>query len=451
MAPAHTSSRGHLLRLLGVGFGIAVGLGEMIGSGILRSPSVIAGTLHDSGVIILLWSLGALHALLGANILAELGAALPQAGGMYVYARRGLGDVAGLVVGWTVYVSHLAGIAAASVVFADFLALLWPTVSTHRVAVAVALQCALYALNAVGLREGRFVQAVTSFTKAVLLAAFVGAAVWIAAQGGTTRPGIPLHFAVVGFFAYVSAYQLIVGAYAGWATPVYFAEENVDPAKSIPRALLFGILITGALYVLVNAALLFALGIAGTAASSLPFVIVLQRVGGSAVSLAFLIGGMVTVTSCANANIMAAPRIVLALSRDRLLPAALQAVNKGGSPYFGFLLTAVISLVLATTGGFRLVFGLIGTLNEASAVITDLSFFALRKREPHLPRPFRALLSPWLPALLVLIDGALLVLFAASDRNGTIVAVALSTLCVPLALVARRGRTTLPDSGRAAT
>jgi APA family basic amino acid/polyamine antiporter len=118
----------------------------------------------------------------------------------------------------------------------------------------------------------------------------------------------------------------------------------------------------------------------------------------------------------------------------------LQSINEGGSPYFGFALTALLSLVLATTGGFRLVFGLIGTLSEASAVITDLSFFALRKREPDLPRPFRALLSPWLPALVVLIDATLLVLFAISDRNGAVLAAALCLICVPLALIARRAR-----------
>lgn len=433
-------SRGHLLRLLGAGFGVAVGIGEMIGSGILRSPSAIAGTLHDSGIIIALWSFGALHALLGANVLAELGTALPKAGGNYVYARRGLGEVAGLVVGWTTYGSHLAGIAAASVVFADFLGLLWPRAALHTTSVAVALQCLLYGLNAVGLREGRFVQAVTSFVKALLLAAFVCAAFWIGAQAHVSHWDFPVRSAAAGIFAYVSAYQLIVGAYAGWATPVYFAEENVAPEHSIPRALVIGILIAGGLYVLVNAALLFALGTAGTAASSLPFTIVLGRVGGVAVSVLFLVGGMITVTSCANANIMVAPRILLALSRDRLLPRMLQAVNEGGSPYFGFVLTAVMSLVLATTGGFRLVFGLIGTLSEASAVITDVSFFALRRREPGLRRPFLAFFSPWLPALLVLIDGTLLVLFAAADVRGAIVAVALCVICVPLALVARHAR-----------
>ena len=432
-------ARGHLLRLLGVGFGVAIGVGEMIGSGILRSPSAIAGTLHDSGVIIALWSLGALHALLGANILAEMGAALPLEGGQPVYARRAFGDIGGLIVGWTIYASHLAGIAAASVVFADFLAGLWPPAASHTTIVALVIQLLLYALNAIGLREGRFAQVATSLAKTALLAAFIAAALWLGTHESIRSvSSIPL--APAGFLAYVGAYQLIAGAYAGWAAPVVFAEENVAPSQSLPRALFLGILITGGLYVLINGALLFALGVNGTAASNLPFVTVLDRVAGNWASLVFVIGAMVTVTSCANANIMVAPRILFALSRDRLLPAAFQDVNEGGSPYMGMVLTAFISLALAATGGFRLVFGLVGTLNAGSGVITDLAWFVLRRREPDLPRPFRAVLSPWLPALLVLIDGTLLVLFTATDRLGGIVAAALCLICVPLALIARRAR-----------
>jgi APA family basic amino acid/polyamine antiporter len=441
-------ARGHLLRLLGAGFGVAIGVGEMIGSGILRSPSAIAGTLHDSGVIIALWSFGALHALLGANILAEMGTALPLEGGQPVYARRAFGDVGGLFVGWTIYASHLAGIAAASVVFADFLGGLWPAAAAHTTAAALAIQCLLYSLNAIGLREGRFVQVTTSVAKSLLLAAFIAAALWLGThESARSVSSIPL--APAGFLAYVGAYQLIAGAYAGWAAPVVFAEENVAPAHSLPRALFLGILITGGLYVLINGALLFALGTAGTAASKLPFASVLDQVAGQWASLVFVIGAMVTVTSCANANIMIAPRILFALSRDRLLPAAFHAVNKGGSPYMGMVLTALVSLALAATGGFRLVFGLIGTLNSASGLITDLAWFALRRREPDLPRPFRAILSPWLPGLLVLIDGGLLVLFTATDRLGGIVAVALCLLGVPLALIARRARlrAALPAQG----
>jgi APA family basic amino acid/polyamine antiporter len=288
-------------------------------------------------------------------------------------------------------------------------------------------------------REGRFIQVATSLAKTTLLTAFVCAALWLGTHE-SARSVSAISTAPAGLLAYVGAYQLIVGAYAGWAAPIAFAEENTDPARTIPRALLLGTLITGALYVLINGALLFALGTSGTAAAKIPFVTVLDSVAGNWASLVFVIGAMVTVTSSANANMMIGPRILFALSRDGLLPVAFQAVNKGGSPYVGFVLTALGSLALAATGSFRLVFGLIGTLNSGSGVITDLAWFALRKREPDLPRPFRAILAPWLPALLVVIDGSLLVLFAATDRMGAIVAATLCLLCVPFALIARHAR-----------
>ena len=112
------ASRGNLLRILGVAFGVAVALGNTIGAGILRSPSAIATGIESVGIILTLWSLGALHAALDANIFVELGTALPEVGGPYVYSRRALGDVAGLVVGWSIWCSKLAGIAAGAVSFA---------------------------------------------------------------------------------------------------------------------------------------------------------------------------------------------------------------------------------------------------------------------------------------------------------------------------------------------
>jgi len=431
-------ARGHLLRLLGAGFGVAVGVGEMIGSGILRSPGIIAGSLHDAALILALWAFGALHVLLGVNIVSELGTALPRAGGPYVYAHRAYGDIGGLVVGWTIFTAHLAGIAAASVVFADFLALLWPAAAGHGALIAIGIQLLLYGANSLGLREGRAVQETTSLVKSLLLLAFVCAAFWLADKAPPAA--FPAPAAAGGFLAIVGGYQLIKGAYSGWDAPAYFAEENVSPSRSIPRALLIGLVLTAAIYLLVNVALLLALGVGGTASSGLPFAIVLERVAGNWASVIFVIGAMVTVMSCANANIMVAPRVVFALSRDGLLPGALQDVNEGGSPYFAFALTAAISLALASTGAFRLVFGLIGILTSLSGLLVDIAFFVLRRREPDLLRPFRAILSPWLPGLLALIDAVLLVLFAVGDHEGAVFAALLCLLCVPLGFIAQRAR-----------
>jgi APA family basic amino acid/polyamine antiporter len=436
---AEQSRGGALLHILGVSFGVAVGVGMMMGSGILQAPHLIASAVPNATLIVALWVLGGVHAALGANVVAELATALPRAGGPYVYAHRALGDVGGLIVGWTNWLSNLAGVAANTVTFAAFLALLWPGAGERVALVAIALQIVLYGSNMAGLREGRLIQQATTATKCLMLLAFAVAAVVIGARHSTGQIATAAAPAI-GAWAIIGAYQRIRGAYAGWEAPAYFTEENAAPSRSIPRALLLGLVLTVVLYVGVNAALLSTLGSSGLARQVQPFTTVLDLFGGPLPSVLFAFAAMVTVASCANACIMAAPRVLFALSRDKLLPRMLQTVNAGGSPSIAFLASAAFSVALAATGSFSLVFGLIGTLNSLAGLMVGISLFVLRAREPGLERPFRALLYPVLPALAVAIDGVLLALFLRADIDGAYFAVGLSLACVPFALIARYGR-----------
>jgi APA family basic amino acid/polyamine antiporter len=439
MTIAEAAPRNHLLRILGVAFSIAITLGTIIGSGILRSPSVVAASVGSTAIILALWAAGAIRSALGANVLTELGTALPQDGGPYVFTHRALGDVPGLIVGWSSWGSTIAGVAAASVSFASFLALVVPALATHQAGVAVALQILLYGTNIAGLREGRAVQETTSFAKAALLLAFAVAAAFVvpAQTAGDAAASVTTAWT---WFGLIGAFQLITGAYAGWDAPIFFAEENEVPADSIPRGVFIGLGVTAFLYLAINAALLHALGPHDVAKSALPFMVVLNRAAGPVASLLFAGGAMITVISCANANIMIAPRIIFALARDRLLPHHLADVNRGGSPQWAFLMSAVVSLALAATGQFRLVFGLIGTLNALSGLMVGISYFVLRAREPDLARPWRAIGYPLLPAAAVLLDAAFLVLFNLADWRGFAAAAALSALCIPFAWLAHRAR-----------
>ena len=435
-------SRGHLLRILGVAFGVAVALGNTIGAGILRSPSAIATNVESVGVILALWCAGALHAAIDANVFVEMGTALPEVGGPYVYSRRALGDVPGLVVGWSIWCSKLAGIAAGAVSFANFFAILVPAAETRQAGIAVAVQLVLYGANVLGLREGRALQEATSFLKAGALLAFALVAVFtVPAQAAAFLPSPQTAVTWVGI---AGAYQLIRGAYSGWDAPVYFLEESRSPSTTLPRALFTGLLFTSTLYIAVNAALLYALGVHGVAATALPFMTVLRTTAGPLASALFAIGAMITVLSMANANIMSAPRILFALSRDRLLPRQLTFVNPGGSPQLAILMTAIGSVALAATGSFIFVFGLIGTLDTVAGVLIILAFFALRRHEPDLPRPFHAIGYPALPVLALAVEIFLLVLFNAADTRGFLAAVILSALCVPLAWASRRHRMDKP-------
>lgn len=435
--------RGHLLKILGVSFGIAVAVGNMIGAGILRAPAVIAGSVPDAAFIVGLWVLGGLHAALGINIIAELGTAVPQSGGPYLYAQRAFGDVAGLIVGWSGWISKLAGIAATSIAFAEFLPIVWPAAAGFKMAVATGIQLLLYATNVFGLREGRAVQEGTSLIKTLMLLAFAAAAIAVAAPHAAASIASASVAPDIGWVAIIGAYSLVKGAYSGYDAPVYFTEENETPSRNIPQALGIGLLLASALYIAVNAALLYALGTKGVAATSLPFNAVLERLGGTAPGMLFALGAMIAVAGVTNASIMSAPRILFALSRDKVLPDIFQSVNRRGSPDMAIMMTAICSLALAATGSFALVFGLIALLDTVGAVLIDGSLFVLRRREPDLPRPFRAVFYPWLPGLLLAIDLVLLVLFAGADWLGLAFAAGLSLVCIPFAMLARRARKNL--------
>jgi APA family basic amino acid/polyamine antiporter len=428
-----------LHRILGITFGIAISLGSAIGSGILRTPSLIADLVPDGAFIVGIWVVGGLHAALGVNVYAELGTAFPKAGGGYVFVRRAFGDSVGLLVGWSDWLTSIATIAAGSVSFAEFSTLLWPAAAPHRPAIAIGLQALLYGANALGLRQGRLLQESTSLLKAGLLFVFIAVAVVIAPTGPAVAAA-PMASPIVGFGALIISYQMVLGAYTGWQTPVTFSEENADPRRNIPRALILGLVMIAVLYVGVNAALLAVLGPRGLAGSPLPFILVVDRMGGHLPGLLFAAGAMIVVASCANASVMTGSRVLFALSRDGLMPAHLHLLNKGGSPEIAFLFCAVASMALAATGSFGMVFGLIGTLSMLIDVLVSAALFALRRQEPELARPFRAIFFPWLPGLLFVIDASLLIMFARSDRNGVLFAFALAAFCIPFALVARRAR-----------
>lgn len=436
---AEERSRGELLRILGVSFGVAVAVGGMIGAGILRAPSAIANQVPDAVLIVALWVIAALHAALQANVLSELGTSVPRAGGFYVYVHRAFGDVGGLVVGWSTWLQRLASTAALSVAFADFLALVWEPAAHARVVTAIAMQLGVFGLNMIGLRQGRTFQQITSLAKALALLAFCIVAVLVASKlQGTAQAAQALQ--PVGWIGVIGAYQLIVGAYGGWYEPAFFTEEDVTPGKSLPRAIGISLVLTAALYIGVNASLLYALGVPGVAHTALPFATVLNAAGGELTGTLFAVGAMATVVSCANAGIMTAPRILLALSRDRLLPALFQNVSKGGSPNVGYIATAIGAVILAMSGSFQIVFGLIATLGTIAFILVVASIFVLRRREPDLVRPYRAKGYPWLPAFVLAIDLVLLVLFLGADWRGGVYALVMFLVCIPFAWVARRAR-----------
>ncbi|HEX8526214.1 APC family permease [Allosphingosinicella sp.] len=433
-------SRGHLLRVLGLGFGIAMGVGSVIGAGILRTPGTVLGHVPLPWLALGLWAFAGLHALLTANIVAELMAALPKSGGLFNVARRAFGEFGALLVGWTDWLSNVAAAAALAIVCAEFLAIIFPLLGAHLLPTGVAVALLLFALNWVGVREASFAQIVTSLAKAALLIALI-LLIFLFRPTPAARLDGGVASAPIGFFAIVVAYQLIVGTYTGWTGPAYFAEEERNPARNIPRAMFGALAAVIAIYLLMNAALLYALPADRLSASELPVALAISDIFGAASVAVVAAVAVVSVVGTINASIMMGTRILHGLGRDGLLPAATSRVNKGGTPDVAMALSAAAVVGLALTGQFETVFLIVGALSLAILALIDLAFFKLRWSEPELPRPWRARLYPWLPALALILDVGVLVAFLASDLDSALFMLGGIALCIPLTLIARLNRT----------
>src|SRR5215211_6552537 len=166
-------SKGHLLRVLGVGFGLAVIIGNTIGAGIFRTPGTIAEQLPATIPFLLVWLAGGVYALLGAISLAELGTMLPRSGGQYVFSRYALGEYAGFIVGWSDWISSCGSTAAVSLVIGTFSGALFPALEGKGPLVAAAVTILFALLQWRGIVWGSNIQNLTSLLKALAFLALI--------------------------------------------------------------------------------------------------------------------------------------------------------------------------------------------------------------------------------------------------------------------------------------
>src|SRR3954451_23428969 len=213
--PEMRSPLGHLRRLLGLAFGLAVIVGSTIGVGILRTPGIVADHLHSSSAILIVWTVGGLYTLLGAACLAELGTMMPQAGGDYVYARRGFGDWVGFSVGWTDWLTYCTVLAYVSIGLAEFSGVLLPALAGWVRPVAVITLLAMVALQWAGLKvSARFQEGTTAVKFLAFLALVVAAFTYRHEPTRSLPAAVDTHG--LTFTGVILALQAIVIAYGGW-------------------------------------------------------------------------------------------------------------------------------------------------------------------------------------------------------------------------------------------
>lgn len=438
---SRATSRG-LLPVLGLGFGLAVTVGNAIGAGILRAPGEIAGHLPVVWLYLAAWIIGGLYALLGAVQLAELGAMLPRSGGQYVFSRYALGDYPGFIVGWSDWISTAGTAAAVSIVIGEFSVALFPGLPAITMPIAAAVVVIFAVAQWRGIRWGSAIQNVTGLLKALAFSALAIAALIIggSSEAAPTAPTPPPTGAAL-VAAFVLSLQSIIYTYDGWSATVYFSEEVKDPGRDIPRSMIGGVASVIAIYLLVNVALLAVLPVTQLAGQ--------QFAAGTAASVIFGTWGdpvfrtitIVSMLSALNSNHLMASRVLFAMSRDGLLTTRAAVVNDGGTPTMALLASTVVAVIFVVFGRtFERVITVLAFFFVANYTLSFLSVFVLRRREADKPRPYRAWGYPWTTALALLGSIAFLIGAIASDAANSLIALVALAASYPVFRLISGGR-----------
>jgi APA family basic amino acid/polyamine antiporter len=431
---SRTNKAGRLLRVLGVGFGIAVIIGNTIGAGIFRAPGSIAQQLPHPWLFLGVWILGGLYALLGAISLAELGAMLPKSGGQYVFARYALGEYAGFIVGWSDWISTCGSAAAVALLIGKFAGTLFKTLEGRGVVIATIVAVFFAILQWRGVVWGSTTQNLTSLLKAIAFVVLIAAA-FIFGSGGsfTTTEHLSAPAGLGLLAALVLSLQSVIYTYDGWSGVIYFSEEVTDPGRDIPRAMFGGVLTIIAIYLLVNLALLYVLPISQIAGQDFAAGAAAEAIFGRHGNTVFLTLTILSMLSAINAYHLMATRVLFAISRDGLFAKQAAKVNAGGTPALALLISAAVAVLFIVFGQtFDRVITVLAFFFVANYTLSFLSVFVLRRRQPEKKRPYRAWGYPLTTAAALI--GSVLFLAGAisSDTRNSLYALALLAVSYPL-------------------
>ena len=432
MANPPISSSGHLLRVLGVAFGLAVIIGNTIGAGIFRVPGSIAEQLPSPGPFLLVWITGGVYALLGAISLAELGTMLPRSGGQYVFSRYALGEYAGFIVGWSDWISTCGTTAAVALVIGTFSGALVPALDGKAPAIAAGVAILFALLQWRGITWGSNVQNFTSLLKALAFFVLIAAAFILGGGGALSTPETQTT-SVVTISAVILSIQAAIYTYDGWSGVIYFSEEVKNPGRDIPRSLFGGVLTIAAIYLLVNVALLYVLPMSQIAGKEFAAGEAANVIFGGYGDTIFRLLVIASMLSGINAYHLMASRVLFAMSRDGLFTKKAAAVNEGGTPNVALFLSALVAVLFIIFGQrFERVITVLAFFFVANYVLSFISLFVLRQREPEKPRPYRAWGYPVTPALALIgsiafLGGAIWV-----DRENSVYALLLLAASYPV-------------------
>ena len=363
-------------------------VGGIIGSGIFLSPSVVAQRVGTAPLTLAAWGIGAVVAIIGGFVYAELGARRPQAGGTYVYLREAFGTLPAFLYGWALFLIMATGaIAAVAMTGASYLATLLGMAPEHARAIAITLIVILTLLNVLGVNIGATTGNVLTVLKLSAIAILVVAALLMAPAHAlpvatAVTPLVPPPGGTATVVAMGAALVPVLFSFGGWQQTNAVAEELRDPARTLPRALILGVLIVAATYLLVNLAYLRALGVDGLAASSAPAADTMFVYLGPAGRTLITCGIVASTIGFLGMVILMSARVYQAMAADGLFFESMAALHPTTrTPVVALVAQGAVALALLLTGTYGQLLDYVVFADWIFFGATAATLFVLRKRD----------------------------------------------------------------------
>lgn len=395
-----------LPRVLGLWDIVGLVVGGIIGSGIFLVPKDMAAAVGHPLLILAVWIAGGVLSMFGAFSFGELGAAMPEAGGVYVYLREAYGSAVAFLFGWTLFLVIDSGaIATLAVAFSSkYLPHFFAVSPAGQKAISILFILFLAAANYIGVRRGANLQnALTIFKFAALIG--VCGAIFLFADGKAENfihsGGAEPSGGLLGAFGIALVASL--WAYKGWEAATYSAGEMKNPQRTLPWGILISCIICVVLYVLAQMAYLYVFPAADIARSDrIAAEAMNAAVGGLGASIiSFII--LFSILGAANENFICSPRVYFAMARDGLLPAKLAAVHrKFLTPHASIIALSIWSIFLSLSGTFEQLFTYVVFGQWIFFGLTVAAVIVLRRKRPGLPRPYKTWGYPVTPVIFIL-------------------------------------------------
>jgi APA family basic amino acid/polyamine antiporter len=416
-----------LRRALGIWTAVSIVIGTVIGSGVFLVPTRMIQYVGSVGSLFIVWIAAGLLSLFGALTYAELAAAMPEAGGEYVYLREAYGPFWGYLYGWTQFwVAKSGSIATLAAGFYTYLTSFVPVLSRpiyilpwhigpggnfleihYGQLVAICLILVLAAVNYTGVRSGGNLQVLVTGIKMMLIAGIIAVGLFSGKGNfGHFHSSIQSVGGIAGFFA---AMVSALWAYDGWNNVSMVSSEIEKPQRNLPRALIIGTLAVIATYLLINVAYFYVLTPSQVASSSRVAADMMAHLYGGIAANLVSIAVMISIFAALNGSILSGARVPYAMARDGLFFRAAAKVHpEFRTPGNSMIMLCIWSCVVVLSGWFDDLYNFVIFGSWILYLMTAASVFVLRIKRPDLPRPYRVIGYPILPMCFVAVAALLL-------------------------------------------